>query len=134
MSDNTANVEVARGTERNFGIVFSAVFLIIGLLPLFFSNQARWWALAVSAGFLLLAMVAPSTLRIPNLLWFKLGMLLGAIISPIAMTLVYIVAIVPTGIVARILGKDPLRRTIDRAADTYWIERTTPPESMTKQF
>ena len=88
----------------------------------------------MSVIFLLLAYIAPKTLSILNKLWFKFGMLLGSIIAPIVMMLVYFVAVLPTGLIARFLSKDLLRQKLDKNAKSYWIERTKPMGSMKNQF
>lgn len=134
MSDHTSNVDVQMGTERNFGIVFAVVFLIIGLFPLWGGGEVRWWAVLVAAAFVVVAFVAPAILKWPNRLWFKFGMLLGAIIAPIVMGLVFITTFVTIGIVMRLLGKDLLSQKLDPSAKSYWITRETPPQPMKNQF
>jgi hypothetical protein len=121
-------------SSKSFGIVFSVVFLIIALYPLTSSDRVRILALIVSAMFLLLAFVAPNLLSLPNKLWFKFGMLLGSIISPIVMALVYFITVLPTGIIMRLLGKDLLKQKLDKNAKSYWIERSEPMGSMKNQF
>ena len=121
-------------TEKSFGVVFSIVFLLVALYPLFYSKEIHIWAIIVSAIFLFLAYVIPNILRIPNILWFKFGMLLSYIISPIIMALVYVTTVLPTGLIMRLLGKDLLRQKLDNNAQTYWITRNEPIGSMKNQF
>ncbi len=134
MSESTSHITIDQSTPKSFGIVFSIVFLIIALYPLIGSDGIRIWALAVSAIFLLLAFVAPQALDIPNKLWFKFGILLGSIIAPIVMALVYFLTVLPTGIIMRLLGKDLLKQKLDKNAKSYWIERSEPMGSMKNQF
>jgi hypothetical protein len=129
-----SHIATKQGSEKSFGIVFSIVFLIVALYPLTNSGSLRIWALAVSAVFLLLAYVAPKTLSLINKLWFKFGMLLGSIVSPIVMALVYFITVLPTGLIMRLLGKDLLRQKLDKGAKSYWIERSEPIGSMKNQF
>lgn len=82
MSDHHANVEVEIGSERGFGYVFTTVFVILALWPLWGGGSPRWILLAIAAAILGLTLFFPSSLRVPNRLWFKFGMLLGAIIAP----------------------------------------------------
>jgi len=124
----------SKSTNRSFGIVFSIVFLIVSLYPLMDSKGLYLWALIVSAIFILLAFVAPQTLAIPNKLWLRFGVLLGSIIAPIVMALVYFVTVLPTGIVMRLLGKDLLKQKLDKSAKSYWIERKESIGSMKNQF
>jgi hypothetical protein len=88
----------------------------------------------VSGIFLLLALLAPRILSSPNKLWFKFGLLLGSIVAPIVMALIYFVTILPTGLIMRLLGKDLLKPKLDKNAKSYWIERTEPVGSMKNQF
>jgi len=134
MSESTSHIPTEQSSPKSFGIVFSIVFLIVALYPLANSEDLRIWALIVSAIFLLLAFVAPNVLSLPNKLWFKFGILLGSIIAPIVMALVYFLTVLPTGLVLRLLGKDLLRQKIDKNAKSYWIDRTEPVGSMKNQF
>jgi len=123
-----------QSSPKSFGIVFSIVFLIVSLYPLTNSEELYVWALIVSAIFSLLAFAAPQVLDIPNKLWFKFGILLGSIIAPIVMALVYFLTVLPTGLIMRLLGKDLLKQKLDKNAKSYWIERSEPIGSMKNQF
>jgi Mg2+/Co2+ transporter CorB len=134
MLNSNNSIEIERSSEKSFGIVFSFVFLIVALYPLIDSEGLRIWALIISTIFLLLAFIAPNTLSLPNKLWFKFGMLLGSIIAPIVMALVYFLTVLPTGLIMRLLGKDLLKQKLDKNAKSYWIERSEPMGSMKNQF
>jgi len=134
MSESTSHIPTEQSSPKSFGIVFSIVFLIVSLYPLINSEGIRAWALAVSAIFLLLGFIAPNTLSLPNKLWFKFGILLGSIIAPIVMALVYFLTVLPTGLIMRLLGKDLLKQKLDKNAKSYWIERSEPMGSMKNQF
>jgi len=97
-------------SNRSFGIVFSIVFLIVALYPLTNSESIRLWAIVVSAIFLLSSFIAPKMLTLPNKLWFKFDILLGSIIAPIVMAIVYFVTVLPAGVIMRLLGKDLLKQ------------------------
>jgi len=133
--DRKEDIEV--GSEKSFGIVFAVVFTLIALWPLFQGLSVRWWALAVAGVFLIAAFVAQPLLKPLNILWFKFGMLLYKFVNPIVMGLLYYTTIVPTGLIMRACGKDPLNRAFDAEANSYWIERDPPgpePDSMKNQF
>ena len=134
MSDHYSHVDVRPGSARSFGIVFTAVFSIIALWPVISGGAPRFVLLGVALVFLAVTLVKPKAWTIPNRLWFKLGMLLGMVVAPLAMMLVYFVVVCPMGLALRVFGKDPLRRKIDRQADTYWIVRDTDMLSMKSQF
>ena len=125
------------GSERNFAIVFCVVFLPIGLWPVFSGNGPRLWALVVALFFLAAGFLAPSLLRPLNLAWFKFGLLLGKVISPIVIAIIFFVAVTPTGVIMRLLRKDILNLKFNDDVESYWIERSktiNPMGSMKKQF
>jgi len=134
MIENIKNIEVSSSSEKSFGIVFAVVFLLIALYPLLDSRGVYIWALVTSGVFVFLAYVFPKVLSVPNKLWFKLGMLIGSIVTPIIMTIIYIFTVLPLGIFMKVLKKDLLNQKIDANAESYWIERDKPVGSMKKQF
>ena len=134
MSDKISYIQTEQSSEKSFGVVFSIVFLIVALYPLINSESLRIWALVVSIIFFLLAFLAPKILVLPNKLWFKFGLLVGSIVVPIVMTLIYFVTVLPTGLIMRLLGKDLLKQKLDKNAKSYWIERKEPMGSMKNQF
>ena len=135
MTEISRHVSTEQSSEKSFGVVFSIVFLIVSLFPpLINSEGLRIWALVVSIIFFLLAFLAPKILVLPNKLWFKFGLLIGSIVAPIVITLVYCVTVVPTGLIMRLLGKDLLKQKLDKNAKSYWIERKQPMGSMKNQF
>ena len=125
--------KVKIGSNRSFGIVFFIFFLIIGTYPIFFQGELRIWSLIVSIIFLLLGIINSRFLTPLNLLWFKFGMLLGRIVSPIVMGLVFFLVVTPTGIIMRILNKDLLRLK-KKNIKTYWIEKNNQNNRMKNQF
>lgn len=134
MSEVDSHIEIKQGSEKSFGIVFSIVFLIVALYPLINSDEFHTWALVVSVVFLLLTFTAPQVLNLPNKLWFMFGTLLGSIVAPIVMALVYFITVLPIGLIMRLLGKDLLKQKLDKNAKSYWIERDEPIGPMKNQF
>mgnify|MGYP006373907201 CR=1 FL=1 len=128
---------VEGSSDRAFGLVFAVVFLVIAGWPLFHGEAIRWWSAGVAAMFALVALVKPALLAGLNRLWMKLGILLGKVVSPIALGILFYVVITPIGVMIRLTGKDPLRLKFEPDADSYWIPREPPgppPGSMTQQF
>jgi hypothetical protein len=123
MIDVQEHDAVNAGSERNFGLVFAGVFAIIGLWPLVHAAGPAWWALAVAVGFLCVALLVPSILRPLNILWFRLGMLLGRIVSPIVMGLIFFAAVTPTALLFKLRKEDLLYLGRDSNAGSYWIRR-----------
>jgi hypothetical protein len=136
--EDLAREQLVEGSsDRVFGLVFAVVFLVIAGWPLFHGETPRWWASGVAAVFALLALLKPVLLAGLNRLWIKLGVLLGKVVSPIALGIVFYGVVSPIGAVMRLTGKDPLRLKLDPGAESYWIRREPPgppPESMTNQF
>jgi len=134
MIDKSTHILTQKSSEKSFALVFFAVFLLVALYPLINSQSLHIWALIISATFLLLAFAAPQVLALPNKLWFKFGILLGSIIAPIVMAIVYFLTVLPTGLIMRLLGKDLLKQKLDKNAKSYWIERSEPMGSMKNQY
>jgi hypothetical protein len=130
--------EPAHGSsDRSFGLVFTGLFLVIGLAPLLHDRPVRIWSLALAAAFLGVALGRASLLAPLNRLWTRFGLLLHRVVNPIVMGAIFYLAITPFGMAMRLLGKDPLRRGFDRTAASYWIDRAPPgpsPQSMSNQF
>ncbi|MFZ5689630.1 MAG: SxtJ family membrane protein [Pseudomonadota bacterium] len=129
--------DVAMDSERSFGLVFACVFALIGFVPWLLGHGWRPWALIVAAIFLAVALVFPRLLRPLNFIWFKLGLALHHIVNPVIMALIFFGAVLPTGLMVRLFGKDLLRLKRDPHAKSYWIERVPPgpdAQSMTRQF
>lgn len=134
MSEFDGHIKVSNGSEKSFGVVFSLVFLLIALSPLIRGGGVNIWALVVSAIFLFIAYFKPRILVVPNTLWFKFGLLLGRIVAPIVIALVYIIAIVPIGLLFKMLRKDLLNCKINKGGKSYWVKRRCQPTSMKNQF
>ena len=129
--------EHARSSDRSFGIVFATVFLIIGLWPLLDGGVPRIWSLAVAGAFGLTAVLMPRVLRPLNVLWMRFGELLQRVVAPVVMGVVFFGVVVPTALIMRAFGKDPMRLRHEPEVKSYWIERQPPgpdPQTMTKQF
>ena len=120
-------------SNRNFGIVFAIVFLIISLWPLLSQNEIRIWSLIVSIIFLTLGLTSSKLLLPLNKIWFKFGILLGNFIAPIVMGIVYFFVVTPTGLVMKVLGKDLLNLKKSNK-NSYWIKKNNSNSSLKNQF
>ena len=120
-------------SNRNFGIVFAIVFLIISLWPLLSQNEIRSWSLIVSIIFLTLGLVNSKLLLPLNKIWFKFGIFLGNFIAPIVMGIIYFFVVTPTGLIMRMLGKDLLNLKKSNK-DSYWIKKDNSNSSLKNQF
>jgi hypothetical protein len=123
-----------RSSEKSFGILFFIVFAIIGLYPLLSFNFVRVWALVIALIFLYLGLTKPSVLKPLNTGWIKLGEILGKIIAPIVMLLVFFIVITPIGLMLRLFGKDILGLKFSEKVKTYWITRDKNIGPMKRQF
>jgi energy-coupling factor transporter transmembrane protein EcfT len=115
-----------------FGLLFFIFFLIIGLYPLKSSGVIRVWSVLLSLIFLIITIVRPNLFTFLNKLWIKFGILLGKIISPLVMGLVFFIVVTPVGMLVRILKKDTMG--LKRGASSYWINKEDKIQSMKKQF
>ena len=121
-------------SNRSFGLVFFAVFLLIALWPLNNEDQIRIWSIVISVIFLILGLINSKLLMPLNRLWFRFGMLLGAIVSPIVMGMIFFTIVTPTGFIMRIVGKDLLKKKYDKNKKSYWIKRNKSINTMKQQF
>jgi hypothetical protein len=134
--DFTPRIHPAGPSDRNFGLVFAAAFLVFGLWPLRHSRPMRLWCLLVSGAFLLITMVRPALLHTLNRIWTRCGMLMGKVVNPVVIGLLFYCVFTPIAIVLRWLGKDLLNLARNSAAPTYWSPRVESgsESSMTNQF
>ena len=120
-------------TNRNFGIVFSIVFLIISLWPLLSQNEIRIWSLTISGIFFILGIFNSKLLLPLNKIWLKFGIFLGNFIAPIVMGIVFFLVVTPTGLIMRFLGKDLLNLKKNNK-NSYWIEKDNSNSNLKNQF
>ena len=129
--------EVKVSSDRSFGIVFTLVFLAVGVWVVS-GGQSKGWLFFVSAAlFLVVAIARPSILGPLNRAWAKLGLLLGQVFNPILLGVVFFLVVTPMAVIRRLLGKDSLRLKSKPSLESYWIDRNPlgpKPGSMTRQF
>jgi hypothetical protein len=125
------NVKI--GSNRSFGIVFFIVFLLISIYPLINQGELRIWSLLISLLFLILGIINSKVLSPLNKVWFKFGIFLGKIISPIIMGIIFFLVVTPIAFLMRILKKDLLNLKYNKNS-SYWIEKTDPKSTMKNQF
>ena len=125
--------EIKISSNRSFGIVFFIVFLIIALYPLTYSEEIRNWSIIISLIFLVLGLFNSKILTPLNKLWFKFGIFLGKIISPIIMGIIFFLVVTPIGLFMRLLGKDLINLKYNNNK-SYWIEKNGSKGKMKNQF
>ena len=128
------NSKIKINSNRSFGIVFFFVFVIVSLWPLINENSLRVWSIFVAIIFLILGLMNSKLLTPLNILWFKFGKLLGFIIAPIVMGIVFFIVITPTGLIMKIIGKDLLNNKYNNKIKSYWINCGKPKSTMKQQF
>ena len=127
------NTELKIGSNKSFGIVFFIVFLLVAIYPLINNSEIRIWSLITAVIFLILGLTNSKVLTPLNKLWFKFGLLLGKIVSPLIMGIIFFFVVTPTAFIMRIIGKDILNLKFNNKK-TYWIEKTGPKSKMKNQF
>ena len=125
--------DVKISSNRSFGIVFFVVFLLIALYPLTYEGEIRIWSLIISIIFLILGLLNSKILAPLNKIWFKFGILLGKIVSPLIMGIIFFLVVTPIGFIMRLLGKDLLNLKYNKNK-SYWIEKNGPKSKMKNQF
>jgi len=123
-----------KNSNRSFGLLFFIVFLGIGLWPLKNGQEINIYLIMISLFFLTLGLINSKILSPLNMAWIKFGEILGIVIAPIIMALVYFIVLTPISLIVRMLGKDLLGLKFFEKQDTYWIERKKKLGSMKKQF
>lgn len=123
-------------SNRSFGLIFAGIFCVIALFPMLFKLEPRFWALAIAGAFALLSIAAPKLLAPLNRGWNRFGQFMHKIVNPLLMGLIFVLTIIPTALIMRLLGKDPMRRKLETDASSYWLERDIPitKESFDNQF
>ena len=127
------NDDIKIGSNKSFGIVFFTVFLILSLYPLVNSESIRIWSLIISIFFLALGLMNSKILTPFNKLWFEFGILLGKIVSPLVMGIIFFLVVTPIGLTMRLFGKDVLNLKYNKKK-SYWIEKNGPKSKMKNQF
>ena len=125
--------DIKVSSNRSFGIVFFVVFLLVSFYPLINNDSIRVWALIISLIFLILGILKSNLLSPLNKLWFKFGIILGKIISPMIMGIIFFFVVTPIGLTMRLLGKDLLNLKF-KDYKSYWVEKTGPKSKMKNQF
>ena len=125
--------EIKIGSNRSFGIVFFTVFLIIATYPLINNGELRIWPLILLSVFLILGLLNSKILYPLNKIWFKFGLLLGRIVSPLVMVIIFFLVVTPIGLLMRILNKDLLNLKFNKSK-SYWIEKNEQKSKMKNQF
>ena len=125
--------DIKISSNRSFGIVFFVVFLLITIYPLTHGGDIRIWSAIISVVFLVLGLLNSSILSPLNKIWFKFGIFLGKIISPLIMGIIFFLVVTPIGLIMRIFGKDVLNLKYNKNK-SYWIEKNGPKSKMKNQF
>ena len=127
------NTEIKISSNKSFGVVFFIVFLIVSIYPLINNGELRIWSLITAIIFLILGLINSKVLTPLNKLWFKFGLLLGKVVSPLIMGIIFFLVVTPTALIMRIIGKDLLNLKFNNKK-SYWIEKTGPKSKMKNQF
>ena len=125
--------DIKISSNRSFGIVFFIIFFLIALYPLLSDQEIRLWALIISAIFLILGLLKSKLLTPLNKLWFRFGIFLGKIITPIIMGIIFFFVVTTIGLIMRLIGKDLLNLKYNKEK-SYWIEKDGPKSKMKNQF
>ena len=112
-----------KSSNKSFGILFFIVFLGLGLWPITNANNPNIYLIIISVIFLILGLLNSKILSPFNSAWIRFGELLGKIIAPVVMAIIYFVILTPISIMVRLFGKDLLGLKFTKQIKTYWIKR-----------
>ena len=126
------NINEDKKNNIIFGILFFIIFFLISIYPLFKNENLNIWSLLIAIVLLLITILKPSIFRPLNKIWIKFGVFLGKFISPIIMFIIFFAVVTPTGILMKIFRKDTMNLKSNRSS--YWINRSSRPGKMNKQF
>ena len=122
-----------KGSSKSFGYLFFGLFLILSLWPVLNDNSINFLFLSISVVFLVLTILKAKILNFLNNYWIKLGELLGRVVAPIIMFLVFFVIVTPLSLLTKLLKKDLLNMKFNDSK-TYWTNKVKKIDSMDKQF
>ena len=125
--------DIKISSNRSFGIVFFIVFLLIAFYPLINQGEIRTWSVLISLLFLILGIINSKILTPLNKVWFKFGIFLGKIISPIIMGIIFFLVVTPIAFLMRMLKKDLINLKFNKNS-SYWIKKTDLKSTMKNQF
>ena len=123
-----------KSSNKSFGILFFIVFLGFGLWPITYEDKPNIYLLIISIIFLILGLINSKLLSPLNSIWIKFGELLGKIIAPMVMAIVFFIILTPISLIVRLFGNDLLGLKFTKKIKTYWIKRKKDIGSMKKQF
>lgn len=128
------NQNIPLPSEKSFGYVFGFIFLLIGLYPTLKGADPFYFLILLSIIMFFIAFMKPAFLHLPNKVWFRFGMFLGGIVSPIVLGFVFLIAFCSASLIFKLLRKDPLEQSFDHRAKSYWKKRVHLLESFEKQY
>jgi len=115
-------ISKSRSELKKFGLIMSGAFAVISILLLLKGSYLQRYSVGLSGTFLLCALIYPQMLRPIESFWMKLASVMSYIMTRILLTIVYLLAVVPTGLVMRLLGKKPLQLDFRKEMKTYWVD------------
>ena len=135
-----AHSTLKTATNRSFGLTVGGILAAIALVRWYWVAELSWLMLGflvIGAALVAAGLLRPDTLALPNRLWTKLGLVLFYVVNPVVMLILFIVTILPAGLIMRLVGHDPMRRRFVPEAKSYWLDRDPPgpaPDSLENQF
>tara|TARA_Y100000591_G_C21797857_1_gene680390 strand:- start:405 stop:812 length:408 start_codon:yes stop_codon:yes gene_type:complete len=132
--DLRSHHSIESSNERSFGIVFAIFFAILSIYPVINKKDINLYLLILSIIILIIGIFKPSLLYYPNKIWFKFGIFLGKIVSPLVMGIIFFFTVTPTGIIMKLLRKDLLKKKFDVKVRTYWVKKNKYTGSLRNQF
>ena len=134
MGQFRAQLAEGESSDRSFGLLVGVALMVLGCLPLLKHGTVRPWVIAAGGVVVLVAVFAPRVLHKPKRAWLFLGFLIGLVVNPIVLGILFYLVVTPFGLLMRLFGRSPLILRPNPAADSYWKTRTEPASNMEEQF
>lgn len=134
MFDINRQQKIEINSEKNFGMVFGIFFALVFFYIFIIYNNIFYWLLLISFLFFLFSIIKPNIFKIPNKIWFIIGLTLGKIISPIIILILFFFVVTPFSFLVKIFKNNLLDKNFDKKIPTYWITRNSPINKMKDQF
>jgi hypothetical protein len=119
---------------KNFSYIWVAIFFVLGIYPLFNSNEINLIFISSSIIIYILSLINIKIFKSFYDIWMKIGEILGKISSSIILFIIFFILFTPISFILKLLSKDLLKKKIDKNSTTYWIKRDDQPQSMKNQF
>jgi hypothetical protein len=113
-------------SNRSFGWTFTGFFILVGIYGLWRGGATLSWGLALALLMALVTLTRETWLTPLNRAWMAFGELLGRVVSPVVLGLIFFGVFTPVAVGMRLFGRDAMCRRFEPAKPSYWVKRDPP--------